>query len=105
LKATLCARRSHAHEYFVSQRHEARQPRRLHVLAPKLSGKDQKFSDLLEAGAEEAPTSTEPGRSTKPGGTGLGLAISHLLARQLGGELALASSSSAGTKFQLRLPL
>ena len=47
----------------------------------------------------------EPGRSTRPGGTGLGLAISHLLARQLGGELALARSSSAGATFQLRLPL
>ena len=47
----------------------------------------------------------EPGRSTKPGGTGLGLAISHLLARQLGGELALARSSPDGAIFQLRLPL
>ena len=47
----------------------------------------------------------EPGRSTKPGGTGLGLAISHLLARQLGGELALARSSADGTTFSLRLPL
>ena len=47
----------------------------------------------------------EPGRSTRPGGPGLGLAISHLLARQLGGELALARSTSAGATFQLRLPL
>jgi signal transduction histidine kinase len=47
----------------------------------------------------------EPGRSTRPGGTGLGLAISHLLARQLGGELALARSSQEGATFQLRLPL
>jgi signal transduction histidine kinase len=47
----------------------------------------------------------EPGRSTRPGGTGLGLAISHLLARQLGGDLALTSSDSAGATFQLRLPL
>ena len=47
----------------------------------------------------------EPGRSTRPGGTGLGLAISHLLARQLGGELALAHSSREGATFQLRLPL
>lgn len=47
----------------------------------------------------------EPGRSTRPGGTGLGLAISHLLARQLGGELALAHSSRDGATFQLRLPL
>ncbi|WP_138223276.1 sensor histidine kinase [Nibricoccus aquaticus] len=47
----------------------------------------------------------EPGRSTRPGGTGLGLAISHLLARQLGGELALAHSSPNGATFQLRLPL
>ena len=47
----------------------------------------------------------EPGRSTKPGGTGLGLAISHLLARQLGGELALAQSGATGTTFHLRVPL
>ena len=47
----------------------------------------------------------EPGRSTRPGGTGLGLAISHLLARQLGGELALARSGTDGATFQLRLPL
>jgi signal transduction histidine kinase len=47
----------------------------------------------------------EPGRSTRPGGTGLGLAISHLLARQLGGELALARSTPDGATFQLRLPL
>jgi signal transduction histidine kinase len=47
----------------------------------------------------------EPGRSTRPGGTGLGLAISHLLARQLGGDLALTNSGAGGATFQLRLPL
>lgn len=47
----------------------------------------------------------EPGRSTRPGGTGLGLAISRLLARQLGGELALERTGPDGTSFQLRIPV
>jgi signal transduction histidine kinase len=46
-----------------------------------------------------------PGRSTKAGGTGLGLAISHLLARQIGAELALRATGERGTTFEIALPL
>jgi signal transduction histidine kinase len=45
-----------------------------------------------------------PVKSNKSGGTGVGLAISHELARHLGGDLLLASSSPAGSVFELRLP-
>lgn len=47
----------------------------------------------------------EPGYSGRPGGSGLGLAISHLIARQIGGSLALESTSEEGTAFRLTLPL
>lgn len=47
----------------------------------------------------------QPGRSSKPGGTGLGLAISHLLALEIGANLALVETSSAGTTFCVILPL
>ncbi len=46
----------------------------------------------------------EPGRSGRPGGSGLGLAISRLLARQIGGSLALDATGPAGTAFTLTLP-
>ncbi len=46
----------------------------------------------------------EPGHSGRPGGTGLGLAISRLLARQIGGTLALDATGPAGTAFTLTLP-
>ncbi len=46
----------------------------------------------------------QPGYSSRPGGSGLGLAISHLLARQIGAELALVSTGPAGTTFTLTLP-
>lgn len=46
-----------------------------------------------------------PGQSTKSGGTGLGLAISHLLARQIGADLALRETSERGTTFEIALPL
>ena len=46
----------------------------------------------------------DPGRSREAGGTGLGLAISRDLARGIGGELSVLSSSPEGTVFQLRLP-
>jgi signal transduction histidine kinase len=45
-----------------------------------------------------------PGRSSKAGGTGLGLAISHLLAREIGAELALVQTGPAGTTFSVSLP-
>jgi signal transduction histidine kinase len=45
-----------------------------------------------------------PCRSTKSGGTGLGLAISKQLASQIGAELTLKKTSSAGTTFELRVP-
>jgi len=47
----------------------------------------------------------EPGRTGRPGGTGLGLAISQLLARQIGGTLALESTGASGTTFRLSLPV
>lgn len=46
----------------------------------------------------------QPGRSGRAGGTGLGLAISQLLARQLGGELALVHTGPGGTLFRLSGP-
>ncbi len=45
----------------------------------------------------------QPGRSSKPGGTGLGLAISHLLALEIGADLALVGTSPAGTTFSVTL--
>jgi signal transduction histidine kinase len=42
--------------------------------------------------------------SARPGGSGLGLAIARELMRAHGGELALASSTGAGTVFHLTLP-
>lgn len=47
----------------------------------------------------------QPGVSTKPGGTGLGLALSRLLARQIAGDLCLASTGLSGTCFELKIPL
>ena len=47
----------------------------------------------------------QPCRSTKAGGSGLGLAISRQLARNIGGEIDLVNSSSAGCVFRLALPL
>ncbi|BET69266.1 hypothetical protein ASA1KI_41840 [Opitutales bacterium ASA1] len=43
-------------------------------------------------------------RSTKPDGAGIGLAISSELARNAGGELAVARTGNDGTVFRLRLP-
>jgi len=42
--------------------------------------------------------------SARPGGSGLGLAIARELMRAHGGELALVSSTGAGTVFRLSLP-
>jgi signal transduction histidine kinase len=46
----------------------------------------------------------QPGRSSKAGGTGLGLAISHLLALEIGADLALVRTGAAGTTFSVMLP-
>lgn len=54
---------------------------------------------------EVLPRLFQPGRSGKPGGTGLGLAISHLLALEIGAELALVRTGANGTLFSVRLPL
>ncbi len=42
--------------------------------------------------------------TARPGGSGLGLAIARELARAHGGDLALVSSTAAGTVFRLTLP-
>lgn len=46
----------------------------------------------------------EPGRSSRPGGSGLGLALCQLIARQLQGEVRLASTGPDGSRFQVRIP-
>jgi signal transduction histidine kinase len=46
----------------------------------------------------------KPGCSGRPGGSGLGLAISRLLARQIGAELVLLATGTAGTTFTVTLP-
>ena len=46
----------------------------------------------------------EPFFSTKPGGTGLGLTSARESARELGGDLTLASSDGRGATFTLSLP-
>jgi signal transduction histidine kinase len=45
----------------------------------------------------------QPGRSSKAGGTGLGLAISHLLALEIGADLALVRTGGTGTTFSVTL--
>lgn len=46
-----------------------------------------------------------PCRSTKEGGTGIGLALCKQLANHLGAELELATSTTAGCAFALKLPV
>jgi signal transduction histidine kinase len=48
---------------------------------------------------------TESARSSSQAGTGLGLGISREIARRHGGDLSLAESSRAGSRFVLHLPL
>ncbi|MBM4357587.1 MAG: hypothetical protein FJ096_05695 [Deltaproteobacteria bacterium] len=50
------------------------------------------------------PTLFEGGTSTRAHGAGLGLRGAHALARGLGGELRLASSSERGARFELDWP-
>jgi len=47
----------------------------------------------------------DPFWSSRPGGTGLGLAISQKLARDNGGDLAIASEEGRGTTCRIRFPL
>ncbi len=47
----------------------------------------------------------EPGNSSKETGSGLGLAISRQLARAVGGDLYLNSTSEHGSRFTLKIPL
>lgn len=53
----------------------------------------------------EAFTQGEEGTQRRFGGTGLGLTISRDLARRMGGQLVLETTSRAGSRFTLRLPL
>lgn len=48
---------------------------------------------------------TDSARRSSQGGSGLGLSISRDIARRHGGELRIAESSSAGSRFELCLPL
>ncbi len=48
---------------------------------------------------------TESARNSTQAGTGLGLGISREIARRHGGDLRIAESSGAGTRFELTLPL
>jgi signal transduction histidine kinase len=55
--------------------------------------------------SEVRPHLFEAGYTGRRDGTGLGLAISRLLARQIGAQLELDSTSPEGTTFRLTLPL
>ena len=47
----------------------------------------------------------DPSRARESGGTGLGLAIGHWIAEAHHGEIRVASQSSEGSSFQVRIPL
>jgi heavy metal sensor kinase len=47
----------------------------------------------------------DPSRARESGGTGLGLAIGHWIAEAHHGEIRVASQSSKGSSFQVRIPL
>ena len=47
----------------------------------------------------------DPSRTRESGGTGLGLAIGHWIAEAHHGEIRVASQSSEGSSFQVRIPL
>jgi signal transduction histidine kinase len=67
-----------------------------------------RFTDTGHGVPEEARERLfEPYYTTRAeeGGTGLGLAVSHEIVRKMGGELALESTSPAGTIFLVALPV
>jgi two-component system OmpR family sensor kinase len=48
--------------------------------------------------------SVDPSRSRRTGGSGLGLALCHAIVTLFQGEIRVATSSDAGTTFEVRLP-
>ena len=84
------------------------------TLVARREGDDVQF-DVEDSGIGIAPEfvekvfdpfwQVEQQKTRRVGGSGLGLTVSRRLARLLGGDLEVASSSGQGTRFRLSLPL